>query len=265
MTDLAGHWGEVTANIEWCERNYEVTYYIAEFWNTLSSLAVCIAGTAHLYIFRKYTTELRFKVMAWSFVVIGLGSAAFHCTLRKGEQLLDEIPMLIAVFTYIYIWLEMRSLYNQTSRPYLAPLLMILFVAGTTVYLVYDFALLFQAEFAVCEIVAVVCVLKYTWQSERQLHSSILYSTYGYIGFMLLGLLIWVLDQMFCDQVFRPWNIQGHAIWHVAISYSCFLSLSLATLVRQTEVHNKDPELGYFFNCEQLPYAKSYAPKFPNK
>ena len=26
-----GFWGSVTANVDWCEANYEVTHYIAEF------------------------------------------------------------------------------------------------------------------------------------------------------------------------------------------------------------------------------------------
>lgn len=28
---IAGFWGNRTATIDWCEKNYEVTYYIAEF------------------------------------------------------------------------------------------------------------------------------------------------------------------------------------------------------------------------------------------
>jgi len=30
-TDLDGFWGKPTATIDWCETNYEVTYFIAEF------------------------------------------------------------------------------------------------------------------------------------------------------------------------------------------------------------------------------------------
>ena len=32
-----GFWGKPTSLIDWCEENYVVTTYIAEFWNTIRS------------------------------------------------------------------------------------------------------------------------------------------------------------------------------------------------------------------------------------
>ena len=40
-----GYWGDVDATIEWCERNYVVTPYVAEWWNTVTSLVVLAGGT----------------------------------------------------------------------------------------------------------------------------------------------------------------------------------------------------------------------------
>ena len=40
--EFGGYWGNKTNNVPqpWCEADYEVTPYIAEFWNTLTSLTM---------------------------------------------------------------------------------------------------------------------------------------------------------------------------------------------------------------------------------
>lgn len=37
MSDNHGYWGPPTASNDFCEENYVVTYYIAEFWNVITS------------------------------------------------------------------------------------------------------------------------------------------------------------------------------------------------------------------------------------
>jgi len=51
-TNFDGFWGKTTATIDWCEANYEVTYYIAEFcelfdlqrWCHLIVVLCCVSG-----------------------------------------------------------------------------------------------------------------------------------------------------------------------------------------------------------------------------
>ncbi|CAG2195512.1 ACER3 [Mytilus edulis] len=45
----SGFWGIPTATIDWCEDNYSVTTYIAEFWNTISNFIFIIPSVAALY------------------------------------------------------------------------------------------------------------------------------------------------------------------------------------------------------------------------
>ena len=44
-----GFWEPRTSTIDWCEINYEVTYYIAEFWNTISNLEMIILPVYGIY------------------------------------------------------------------------------------------------------------------------------------------------------------------------------------------------------------------------
>lgn len=100
---LPGVWGEPTATIDWCERNYEVTQYIAEFWNSISNLffiipplAVCIK-LWHRNVERVYLLSLVY--MAFT----GIGSFAFHATLRYEMQLWDELGMVRSQILLAYV------------------------------------------------------------------------------------------------------------------------------------------------------------------
>lgn len=116
-----GFWGERTATIDWCEANYEVTHYIAEFWNTLSNLIMILFPLYALYwsyIHIKHANYLKkksphkwkiyFKIPTsiilchLALLLVGLGSWSFHMTLLYPMQLLDEIPMLFCSAVLIY-------------------------------------------------------------------------------------------------------------------------------------------------------------------
>src|SRR5215218_2837411 len=105
MAHLPGHWGAVTSSVDWCERNYALTPYVAELFNTLSSLAMVVAGVAGAWLHRR-VLERRFLLAFALLVLVGLGSVAFHATLRFELQMLDELPMLYLVILMVYVLAE---------------------------------------------------------------------------------------------------------------------------------------------------------------
>jgi hypothetical protein len=44
--DKQGYWGHKTMNVQppWCEADYHVTHYVAEFWNSLTSVTIILYG-----------------------------------------------------------------------------------------------------------------------------------------------------------------------------------------------------------------------------
>lgn len=89
-----GYWGNVTAAINWCEKDYVVSRYIAEFWNSVSNLPFILLAVAGLYHSFYYRLSFRNALQYIAFGIVGLGSFLFHATLRFHAQMWDEVPMV---------------------------------------------------------------------------------------------------------------------------------------------------------------------------
>ena len=116
-----GFWGPVTATIDWCEPNYVVSQYVAEFFNTTSCIVHlllgvggcvsclwmrCMCNCVFLMWILIVVAEWRFFIAHCATIVIGLGSIAFHGTLLFECQLFDELPMLYGALVFFYIVTE---------------------------------------------------------------------------------------------------------------------------------------------------------------
>ena len=90
--DVIGYWGPPSSTLNWCETNYEVSHYIAEFWNTFTNLGMIITAIYGIQQSRKQGIEPRYVNSFIGLLLIGIGSWMFHMTLRFEMQLLDEVP-----------------------------------------------------------------------------------------------------------------------------------------------------------------------------
>merc|ERR1711953_34056 len=59
LNEPKGYWGSPTSTLDWCESNYEVSYYIAEFWNTITNLMMIIPSLKGLYTVKQQNFESR--------------------------------------------------------------------------------------------------------------------------------------------------------------------------------------------------------------
>ena len=82
-----GYWGKPSSTVDWCEPNYSVSHYIAEFFNTFSSLAMVFVGLVGIVL--HWDFETRYKWAFGSVAVVGIGSAAFHGTLLFSLQVIN--------------------------------------------------------------------------------------------------------------------------------------------------------------------------------
>tara|TARA_B100002051_G_C16579178_1_gene556714 strand:+ start:204 stop:812 length:609 start_codon:yes stop_codon:yes gene_type:complete len=196
------YWGTPDVSVSFCEDKYVVSNYIAEYYNTMSALSYVIVGL----IF----SRTRLKRLSKIIMMLGIGTALLHGTLRFYGQWLDEISMLILSF---YIIKEVRWLRfkKTTNELYLFPLILPYFVLQK--YFSYFFVI-----FTTLQIYTYKIAQKdYKKCSKREY---CLIRTYSII--LIFSTFCWFLDQVFCDYV-RVFQL--HAVWHAGTALSLLLGL----------------------------------------
>ncbi|KAF9185250.1 Alkaline ceramidase 3 [Haplosporangium sp. Z 11] len=237
--DQIGYWSPNTASVDWCENNYVVTYYIAEFWNTISSLFIILLGELGLYLCP--TKERRFKVAFRTVSIVGIGSTLFHGTLRHKMQLLDELPMIYAATALVFISVETK--HGPRGRWF--PISLATWLLLTTIFVSITGGRIqfytFQASFGVLQL----AIIYYTSVLHIQ-QKAIVFANGGQnnstwliqraMGVYAFAVAIWLIDLHLCEFVngvgpnsVLKWNPQFHAWWHVfSISGVYFTTLLIA-------------------------------------
>merc|ERR1712137_314286 len=84
--------------------------------------------------------EPRYMIAFAAFLVVGVGSFAFHGTLLRSMQLLDELPMVWANSVFIYILLSMEDVATRDLRVGQIWALVVLTILMTAAILTFDTA-----------------------------------------------------------------------------------------------------------------------------
>lgn len=225
------------STVDWCERNYHYSPYIAEFWNTISSLVLFYAG----FVGYKNHSQLKGSSVFFILAIVGLGSALFHGSLSAATQMSDEIPM---IFLVLQISLNViKAIKIHTIIGYFTAIAFSSFVC--------HMAFLEDVHHIqpITENNGVATGIK-RWQFYLFQSFIIVYSTYIFYimccnalkntqtkklfiegsTFFLLGWMCWLLDYFYCETWESSVNIQLHAWWHVLSSIGVY-RLSLLSII----------------------------------
>eukprot|EP01084_Bolivina_argentea_P176709 305740_1 len=98
-----GYWPK-TAPINYCEDDYVVTFYVAEFCNTFTNVSYVLAGLNGLRIYRKFSNALPLSYLLASimFISTGIASGLFHGSLTLTALKMDELSETIAMLCFLY-------------------------------------------------------------------------------------------------------------------------------------------------------------------
>lgn len=214
----AGYWGVPTAVHQFCEPKYASSQYLAEFYNSISSLlyvAVAAYALSHLELRRDPMMVLSAALVA----LIGLGSAAFHGTMRFEYELCDEVPMLL--FIAVALCNKMGA-HAWLIRPASCVAFATAVVAATATlsyaYIKSGEYEIFVAGFTM--LVVVDTALALTWRSSQPVTN---FARNLSVGCIVLGKTAWEVEVRGCATTGRVWPL--HVCWHVFSAASLYYGL----------------------------------------
>lgn len=183
--------------------------FVAEFWNAISALLYVVVGGVGLCISARRGSNWRICVSWAALVLVGIGSVLFHATMRFSMELVDEVSMLLLVFSFMVgkedcVW----GLRDAARRLRFRLVVLALLTGAVLLYVT-----LFAYEIFVCAffvvVVAEICLDIACWPQTWQprVCFAIAVTTIG------AGYTVWQLEQRMCFTEPRVWPL--HVVWHV--------------------------------------------------
>lgn len=265
----AGYWHPVTSSVDWCERNYEVFFFVAEFWNTVTCLGMVGAGLVGLWLHWDCPIETRFRLAFGLVAFLGGGSILFHAMLKWWGQMLDEVPMLWTALTTSYIVLEDGPTSNGKHGRWL-PWALALHAAGTSAAVAlasgrWQF-FLFHLSFGSAQFFSLFRVFR-IYQRRKAEGDAAAVGLFRSGGTAyVVGLVCWQLDLLCCHWLSERWpavsglpNPQLHAWWHMLVSTGFYCLITLCCYDRLKTLHGAAAAVAWWGRV--VPYARCGATK----
>lgn len=216
--EARGYWDAfgTPAAVDWCEPNYAVVPWIAEFWNTVSSVLIAAAGLFGLV--RWWTCrehyEARFAVCFAGLAIVGVGSTLFHGTLLKLPQASDELPMVwLGLVCFYCLMTRHADTPRATRRRWAWSLAAYALVFTVAYFSVSNYFGLFLASYIA--VAGYVCIG--TWRivfreaTDPRLRRLFWWSVGAFVGGFVL---LWLPERgLGCDHPFQ--KLQPHAWFHL--------------------------------------------------
>lgn len=222
LDENVGFWTPHTANVDWCEENYNMSYFVAEFVNTCTNVPVILACIWALKNWCNRSSILTFSIIA--LIWVASSSLLFHCTLKRIPQLMDQISMLIFLIPLMFFF--ERQFLTRKQRDKLN-FILFFFMLASVVFMVFipSCGWIFHVSFVSFLLIVVGGALQ-TFRRYSHDENMVLLYKHGIWSAIVAGA-FWVLDRGYCGVL--PCNIHAHALWHLCIFYSAFQILQVVS------------------------------------
>ncbi|XP_065886857.1 alkaline ceramidase 3-like [Dysidea avara] len=241
---IVGHWGKPTSTLDFCEENYAVNFYIAEFWNTITNISTIILPLVGAITSWRGGLERRYIASYVLLTVVGIGSLLFHGSLLYQMQLLDELPMLFTAVQLLYCLLNMGGPHGKQSlftTIYLSVLYLLTAIISIA-YVVVGNPVFHQVAFGM---IMLAISFEALYVLKAYVHWRYLSWTCVAFGSYIVAFLIWLLDNNYCSDLRNmradlghqhPISVfsQLHGWWHLLTGNTSFLHILISSRVRMT-------------------------------
>jgi dihydroceramidase len=236
---VAGYWGPSDALHQFCEPHYSFTFYVAEFFNAISSLTYIAAA---IYGARRSRGSDRAVLVEWAMLaIIGAGSASFHATMLFKFELGDELPMMGLVFVSsvakasVHPWLATpvtRRFFNPyqqyaSKKNFFCAAVGCAHLATAASYVMYQQYEIFMNGFTALLLLDIA--MSFTWGACGRATSRAAIASFA---LLTVGKLVWEVENRLCASVPSVWPL--HVAWHVLSCGGAYYSVR-ATALRRSE------------------------------
>ncbi|KAJ5267167.1 hypothetical protein N7478_009975 [Penicillium angulare] len=239
-------WGPQTSYLNFCEEDYVITRYVAEFINTFSSLVYILYGIHGLVQLRQKDNATLRRVSYCGLIGVGVCSGGYHMTLKYHTQMSDELSMHLLTTPLLYRILTFQTSPERTRL--IGGILLAMFTIVMVVHMVMDEFLLHAVSFGL----AVWLIARRTIKMIPDQIPDLLFrkkiQRLSFFGcfFFLFGYSVWLIDEFACAHLTRIRHAIGlplaflfefHGWWHVFTAIGGYVAVTTVDLITSGEVH----------------------------
>ncbi|KAF4964698.1 hypothetical protein FSARC_7405 [Fusarium sarcochroum] len=248
---LSGVWSPPTSRANFCEEDYAITFYLAEFVNALTNVTYVYLALRSMYGPRsRGLFAPKWDFMSFSLLTLGFGSFLFHASLRQTFEFVDELSMLLLSWSMLRTLLVLRQ--SPTNTRYISIALAVFFISFSVFY-VRSAKIIYQVIGFWFSLILIGVRVRYLFHwakpkfTEEQIRDwSIRVYTAAFT--CLFGYFIWNIDLEFCAelrnlraQIGLPWAwlLEFHGWWHVLTAVGASQFMNVLREVREEVSHEK--------------------------
>ncbi|KAK2594965.1 alkaline ceramidase ydc1 [Conoideocrella luteorostrata] len=244
---LMGVWGPPTSRANFCEEDYGLTFYLAEFINSLTNLAYVYLALRYMYgpgSRGMFAPKLDF--MSISLLGLGIGSFSFHASLRQTLEFADEFSMLGLTWSLLQATLTTRQ---SATKSFIISTGLALCFTSFAIFYLRSPSIIYQVIAFVIGLLVVILRTQYLYHWAQPAFPKAKsrdwnIRTWKAISVCLVGYVLWNIDLEYCaqlrtirQQVGLPWAwlFELHGWWHVLTAIGASLFMNVARELREEE------------------------------